>query len=141
VYAFSCITQPLCQYGLDLLIVAWNAHGMARTRKMEGTGGVPNVRMTQHPHPGGQLQIPAGLDAVQVYERARHSTGRQPSLRQVPEHVPRCDPLFCHPHLQQQRSVCVERILGRDVCAVWVELQAGAFGRIMEAYRCFLSCR
>ena len=26
VHAFGCIARPLCQYGLDLLTVAWNEH-------------------------------------------------------------------------------------------------------------------
>ena len=138
VYAFSQLAQPLVQYGCDLLQTAWNAHGVAHVRSarcdggrhLPGSGGVPNTRAHDYPHPGGQLALPRGFDGVREYEIARGQ--RVPNVTE--------DTI-------QDRHACVsvrgraravELIMG-DVEQAYIEIGQRAYDRFVDAYLCFLA--
>ena len=136
VRAFSCIAQPICQYGLDVLKAAWNEHRVRPITGRPGTGGRPNARAHTCPHPGGQLQLPAGFDGIREYDLARPGKAAQ---ARVPANAHLKDPLLEYPQRQQQRAAALTHIMGSDMCPVWMELLAGGCGRFLTAYQCFLS--
>ena len=89
---------------------------------MRGThrrpGGVPNDLAIEHPHPGGQEQLPAGPDVM----AARYNASKPgPPLRREPTWRARRDRLYGQPLRQQARAAAVQRIWGSDAL-VWSDI-------------------
>ena len=133
VHAFSTIAQPLCQYGLELLLVAWNEHGVSARKGCPGTSGVPNARMRRSPHPGPQVMVPPGFDGVGEFEAERGEP-----VRRVPAGAPWLEPLLDQPAERVRRAAAIARLFEGDMCAAWSELVAGSYGRFLCAYYRFL---
>lgn len=131
VHAFAVIAQPLAQHGLDLLRTAWNAHRVKPRSDCPGSGGVPNKRARVSGHPGGQLQLLAGV--VQVYEATRGEL-----VRRVPEYAVDADPLLASPQLRTQRGAAIAAIMGPDLGLAWMEIIGCNYARFLGAYLTFL---
>ena len=133
VFAFSWIARPVLQYGLDLLRDAWNHHRRANARGVPGSGGVPEERAAERPHPGGQLQLPEDFDGIAEYFEAYE---QQPPVQRDD----RRDPLRGRPGRQQRRHDRVVSVLGRRASVVWMDIVGGVYGRFIDAYLEFLDC-
>ena len=131
--AFSTIAQSICQYGLDLLTEAWNAHGVSRCRGRPGTGGVPTERRLRSPHLGGQVWLPDGFDGVGEYEAVRGEV-----MRREPPNAAALDPLLGLPDRQAARAEHVQSIMGYNMDMIWMEVVHCSYNRFMHAYVAFL---
>lgn len=131
--AFSRLITPLMQTGLDRLAAAWNEHYVASKRGRPGTGGRPSVRMSQRPHPGPQMQLPAGFDGLGYWNMAG-----QPPLRMVPEQAPARDRLHGNLPAQIARATAVAALIGSYVSA-WDEILVGNYHRFTGVYLAWLA--
>ena len=57
VHAFSSIVQPLCQYGLDLLMASWNEHGVRPRRRCGVPGDNSGLPTRRKPSSTANLHI------------------------------------------------------------------------------------
>ena len=112
-------------------MASWNAHVIRPRRGRPSTGGRPDQRKHDHPHPGGQLHLPA-------YVIARYEDARGQFVHHVPAIAWQGDPLFHWPNLRARRAAAVGAIMGSDPNLAWSELLAGSYVRFISAYQCFL---
>ena len=134
--AFGYVLQPAVQYGLEMLQDAWNEHRRCAPVNMPNwMGGIPNQIARDRPAPRPPARLPPAWDGIKAYEM----TTQRP-LRRQPKHAEMRDALTGQPTRSwQQRERAVARIMGNDMHTVWKELLDGTYGRIIRAYRCFLS--